>query len=126
MIYADYDFYTKEYLGTMEQKSFDRLAIQASAYIDAVTFERAAAIPQDDIRFKKLKMCCCALADVLLSCENGGEVTSERNDGWEISHAVYAANAISPSQKLYSTALLWLGNSGLMTQSAVSFGRETV
>ncbi len=121
MIYADYGYYASKYLGTMEQKDFDRLAVQASGYIDAVTLGRAASVSDSDARLEKLKMCCCALSDALLSCESGGNVTSERNDGWEITRSVYASSAVKPAQRLYSTALLWLGGSGLMSQGAASF-----
>ena len=121
MVYADYNYYSTVFLGVMDKDGFDRLAVQASGYIDAVTFGRASALPDGDARLERVKLCCCALADLMLSCENGGEITSERNDGWEITHSVYSERAVTPAEKLRSTALLWLGGTGLMSCGAASF-----
>ncbi len=84
MIYADYTYYTDSYGGkAVSEGDFPRLAAKASAYIDRLTFGRAAENAGDE----RLKMCCCELCDSFtLTDGNGGMVKQSESVGsWSYS-----------------------------------------
>lgn len=41
MTYADYDYYSGTYLGTVSEEDFPRLAVRASSFLDYYTQNRA-------------------------------------------------------------------------------------
>lgn len=112
MPYADYSYYTSEYKGAMPEEDFNRLSRQASAYIDKVTFGRAAKNHNSAIQ-EKIKDACCAVADVLLKKEQGGELTSQTVGSWSKS---FASSGKTMDQQQYEAAALYLGMTGLMYQ----------
>jgi hypothetical protein len=59
MTYADYDYYSGTYLGTVSEEDFPRLAVRASSFLDYYTQNRA----KDNADMDAVKMCCCALVD---------------------------------------------------------------
>jgi hypothetical protein len=59
MTYADYDYYSWTYLGTVSEEDFPRLAVRASSFLDYYTQNRA----KDNADMDAVKMCCCALID---------------------------------------------------------------
>lgn len=59
MTYADYDYYSGTYLGTVSEEDFPRLAVRASSFLDYYTQNRA----KDNADMDAVKMCCCALID---------------------------------------------------------------
>ena len=59
MTYADYDYYSGTYMGTVSEEDFPRLAVRASSFLDYYTCNRAA----DNADLDAVKMCCCALVD---------------------------------------------------------------
>ena len=65
MTYADYAFYSGEYMGTVCEDDFTRLAVRASSFIDYYTQGRAAAAAGTD----PVRQCCCALVDVYAGIE---------------------------------------------------------
>ena len=79
MIYADYTYYKDSYGGrTVSEEDFPRLAAKASAYIDRLTFGRAAENAADE----RLKKCCCELCDCLtLTDGSGGMVKQSESVG---------------------------------------------
>lgn len=87
MAYADYKFYTDTYKGTLSEAAFGRLSERASDYIDARTnYVLKKGIPAEyDERVQK---CCCALAEVINSCESGGIKSSETVEGYSVSYVV--------------------------------------
>lgn len=106
MQYADYTFYSEIYGGSaVSEQEFARLAAEASAYIDRVTFDRAAE-HRDDSR---IKMCCCALTDIIQStADTGGMVKQSESIGsWSYSLNSAAANA-TLENILYSKCKSWL------------------
>lgn len=109
MPYADYEYYTKTYLGRLPQDDFVSLARQASAYLDMVTFGRAARSPD----LIQLRDACCAVTEELHRQAQGGEVVSATNDGYT---ETYAASGKSPAARLYAAAALHLAMTGLMYQ----------
>jgi uncharacterized protein with beta-barrel porin domain len=112
MPYADFTYYSTEYKGAMPEEDFDRLSRQASAYIDKVTFGRAARNRSEAIQ-AKIKDACCAVADVLKKKEDGGEVTSQTVGSWSKS---FASSGKTLEQQQYEAAALYLGMTGLMYQ----------
>ena len=131
MSYADFKYYQDDFKGTLikEEDVFRTIAERSSEFIDTVTFDRLA---DEELlnRYKiKIQKCCCALselffrrcfADKLLDDENAVE-TSETIG----SYSVHFANpydyvkelSLSDSdfrKILRSTALQYLGNTGLM------------
>ncbi len=110
MPYADYTYYTDIYKGAMPEEDFDRLSRRASAYIDQVTFGRAGRIHPEAVQ-EKVKDACCAVADILLKKEQGGELASQTVGPWT-KH--YAGSGKTLDQQQYDAALLYLGMTGLM------------
>lgn len=74
MSYADYAYYTGTYGGkAVKQEDFHRLAAKASAYLDNITFGRAAENADDE----RLKNCCCDLCDSLLLTDGSGGMVKQ-------------------------------------------------
>lgn len=59
MIYANYEYYTGTYMGSVSEENFLRLAVRASSFLDYYTQNRA----KDNAALDAVKMCCCALVD---------------------------------------------------------------
>ena len=59
MTYADYDYYSGTYMGTVSEEDYPRLAVRASSFLDYYTQNRA----KDNADMDAVKMCCCALVD---------------------------------------------------------------
>jgi hypothetical protein len=125
--YADYTFYTGTYLGTaIASSEFSRLALRASAYIDRVTFDRAAAIitantPAASVT--AIQNATCAIAEELQKSEAAGGVdgiTSERVGNYSVTMRENSTSAMSLDQKISEAAKLYLRNTGLMFQGFAS------
>ena len=108
MPYADYNYYRDEYRGAMASDEYERLSRRASAHLDSLTFGR---IEGEWVSDPRVKDACCAVADVLQRCENGGELASETVGKWSRS---YATQNRTPAQNIRSAVLLYLGDTGLM------------
>lgn len=113
MMYADYVYYTEKFHGSLvPEKSFERNALQASRYIDNVTFGRIGSDVTDAV-----KNACCALAEIYysgtLSPRAASGVTSEKVGNYSVTYA--AAENVSTQQKRLRFAVkLWLGSTGLL------------
>ena len=59
MTYADFEFYSCCYYGSVSEEDFQRLAVRASSFLDYYTQNRA----KDNAELDAVKMCCCALID---------------------------------------------------------------
>ncbi len=114
--FADYDFYSEVFHGTADEETFDRLAVGAAAYIDAVTFGRASAVPESDARYERIKCAVCAVVDAEARQEAGGGVASESNDGISRTFVVGVSKTSTIQELRYQAALVWLGRTGLMYQ----------
>ncbi len=113
MAYADYAYYTGEYGGAMPEADFKRLARQASAYLDNVTFERIkSTLPKS--MMDKVRDACCAAADAYLLAEQGGGIASEANDGISVTYVAGVGNTKTENQRLREAVSLYLGNTGLL------------
>ncbi len=114
--YADYAFYSGEYLGRVitSEKDFAYYALRASEIIDSKTFGRIDEITP------AVKMACCAAADELYSdasakAKAAGGISSESVDGYSVSYRAYDAEAEKAAEKRVNAAIKrYLGGTGLM------------
>lgn len=110
-MYADYKFYTEEYKGrAIPAEAFDGFAVQASGFIDYVTFDRAAACAADNA----VKMACCAAAEEMQRIEKDGNkvVTSESSGSYSVSFR--ARGPKSEDARLYRAIVPYLAHTGLL------------
>lgn len=134
MAYADYEFYRGTFLGDqIEESDFPKLAMRASTFLDFCTMGRA----KQRADMLEVKLACCALAEQYQAIETAqksaqkslsnalasseGELSSQSVGDWSKSYlsggdsarsALSAAGAAQES--LYSTALMYLGATGLL------------
>ena len=114
--YADYAYYTKNYLGTeITPGKFGPNMLAASALIDQLTFGR---IHRLDTVPESVKRAACAAAECLYQNEVRAEreITSESNDGYSVTYSTggtqkdATANAVAKIRSfLASTGLLYRG-----------------
>ena len=108
-MYADFAFYRDTYLGLLTEEVFNRLSVRATAEIDRLTFGRAATATEGALHAVKLAQ--CAVVDELAYMEQGGEITSESNDG--VSRSYAAGVARSKSQRIADAARVYLNMTSL-------------
>lgn len=109
MAYADYEFYTTSYFGSVvPEADFPRLAERASDFVDTMTFDRLVdGLPTDKRSQKRIKKAVCSLAELMYQIE-----LAEKN----------AANAAA------SGASTTIGSGGSTTGivTSVSSGSESI
>jgi hypothetical protein len=114
--YADFDFYSETFLGTViAQADFPRLASRASAWIDRLTYDRAADVVEaetDTDTIKAVQMATCAVAEELQRQEQGGQVQSERVGQHQVTYVT--GPVLSDAQRIRQAARLYLASTGLM------------
>ena len=71
MAYADYDFYTESYFGSVvPENDFDRLAGRASDFVDTLTFDRLlGGLPTNESAKKRIRKAVCSLAELMYQIE---------------------------------------------------------
>ncbi len=71
MAYADYDFYTTSYFGSVvPETDFPRLAERASDFVDLMTFDRLVdGLPTNERSQKRIKKAVCSLAELMYQIE---------------------------------------------------------
>lgn len=111
MAYADYTYYKEEYLGTLAEDVFLRLARKATAFLNLVT---GGNITEEDAELDEIKEACCGLVDIYDKFEKGGDVSSETNDGISVSYTIGSSTVKTEAQQLYDVVELYLGNTGLL------------
>lgn len=88
MAYADYAYYMGVYQGnSVLEQDFARLSARASAFIDYITMNRAAAQADTDA----VKMACCALTEDYQLIDQGRQLAAKS-----------LANAVSAGEDLQS------------------------
>lgn len=111
-MYADYSYYSNQFGGKMSNDDYAVYGKRATDYISAVTFHRVTAeVLSSDIG-EAVKRCCCAIAEKLLIAGETGSKTAEKVGSYSVSY-----HYDTPEQRekeLYKTALIYLGDSGLM------------
>lgn len=71
MAYADYEFYTTSYFGSVvPETDFPRLAERASDFVDLMTFDRLVdGLPTNERSQKRIKKAVCSLAELMYQIE---------------------------------------------------------
>lgn len=71
MAYADYEFYTTSYFGSVvPETDFPRLAERASDFVDTMTFDRLVdGLPANERAQKRIKKAVCSLAELMYQIE---------------------------------------------------------
>lgn len=71
MAYADYEFYTTSYFGSIvPETDFPRLAERASDFVDIMTFDRLVdGLPTNERSQKRIKKAVCSLAELMYQIE---------------------------------------------------------
>lgn len=94
IMYADYDFYANLYRGMCPHDyEFDRLACEASVYIDAATFDR---LHNGWPITSAVRYACCAIVDAIYQYgtylkTSPIAVKSENIDGYSVTYADVSA-----------------------------------
>ncbi|MFV0517246.1 MAG: hypothetical protein ACK5MV_07610 [Aminipila sp.] len=102
MAYANYAYYTAEYMGnSIPSANFDRLANRASSYLDKIIGSKISEISTTE----KVKMATCAVAEAWQINENGGDVVSQSVGSWSKS---FNKESKSDDQRLFEAANLYL------------------
>lgn len=115
MIYADYNYYSSVYMGTVNGVDFQRLAVRASAYIDYFTRGKAA----DKCDLDAVKMCCCALVDKYAVIEAAADLS-----GRNLAKAAAGEPEVkSESVGSYSRTLATAGESAAAAETAADNAR---
>lgn len=109
MAYADYDFYTTSYFGSVvPEADFDRLAARASDFVDTMTFDRLVdGLPTNVRSQKRIKKAVCSLAELMYQIE-----LAEKN----------AANAAASG----ASTTIGSGGSATGVVTSVSSGSESI
>lgn len=71
MAYADYEFYTTSYFGSVvPEADFPRLAERANDFVDTMTFDRLVdGLPTNERSQKRIKKAVCSLAELMYQIE---------------------------------------------------------
>ena len=71
MAYADYEFYTTSYFGSVvPETDFPRLAERASDFVDTMTFDRLVdGLPTNEHSQKRIKKAVCSLTELMYQIE---------------------------------------------------------
>ena len=84
--YVDFDYYKETYGGTIPEKTFNKLVIEASAIVKENTFDR---ININNIP-KEVKHCTCEIIDKLneyaVNAKKQGNKTAETVDKWHVNY----------------------------------------
>ena len=118
--YVDYEYYVNDFGGdVIVAADFDKLALQASRFIDRVTFERAYAVidaATDTELIEKIKLATCAIAEEIQEQNTNGikNIASETVGSHSVSYVVNRDVRVTADQKKQRKAKEYLGNSGLM------------
>jgi hypothetical protein len=115
--YADFTYYSTTYLGTaIASTAFNALAVRASALIDLITFDRAAA-EVDAGTLDKIKMATCAVAEELQRQDSAGGVDgldSERQGQYSVKYRKGSVMAQSNQSRVESAAKVYLSSTFLL------------
>ena len=118
-MYADYDFYLNDYKGSVipDAPSYDRVAIEAGAFLDYVTHNRIKAEELTDAIMAKVKLAQCAIADVCYKQaqdDSAKTVSAESVGNHSVTYAVSKASYKQRELEKYSKAKIYLHGTGLL------------
>lgn len=118
-VYADYEFYTKEYLAgksaAVTAADFTYYARQASAEIDQYTHGN---IKSDNLP-EQVRFCCCELAELMRSSDTSEAakkqgIASESVQGWSQSYESSEAQKTALRSSVRECIYKWMSGTGLL------------
>ena len=117
-MYADYKFYTTEYLGKrIPEDTFGAMERSASAYINYITHNRISKSELPEWVMEKVKMAVCAVADVCykqINDEDSPTVSSESVGNHSKSYAVMNKGFDNRQHEKLIQAKTYLHGTGLL------------
>ncbi len=117
-MYADYNFYLTEYMGSLiPELAFAAHARDAAAYIDYLTHNRIVLEDLPDVVKKKVKMAVCAVADICYKQQTDEDcttVSSESVGNHSKSFAVVKRGFADREREKFTKAKTYLHGTGLM------------
>lgn len=117
MAHINFEFYQKEYKGTLSEDIFNRLCERAHAVLCRITFRRVEKLDRfdDDIR-RKIMLAECAVLDKVNIMEEMPEpgVSSKSVGRMSVSYEASATSDAARLQQCADAAALYLSGTGLM------------
>ena len=116
-MYAEYDFYTMEYMGSaIPETAFAGVERAASAYIDYVTHNRIVMADLPDTIQRKVKMAVCAVAETCYKqmTDENPAVSSETVGNHSKSYAVANKGFDERQHEKLVNAKTYLHGTGLL------------
>ena len=117
-MYADYNFYTSEYMGSaIPETAFTAVERAASAYIDYITHNRIPTIDLPESVRVKVKMAVCAVAEICYKQtmdEDSATVSSESVGNHSKTYAVVKKGFDERQHEKLINAKTYLHGTGLM------------
>ena len=117
-MYADYNFYKTEYMGTViPETAYGAIARASDAYINYLTHNRIKAEELPEWVLERVKMAACAVADVCYkqeSDEDSTTVSSESVGNHSKSFAVVKVDYKQREHQKLSCAKQYLHGTGLL------------
>lgn len=122
-MYADYEFYTTEYYGSMiPEADYNAAAERGSEYIDYITRNGASAEGLSESAQTAIKKCNCALAEAYTvinkaksaAVSDNGELASQTVGAWSATYRSGAEIAKDSESSLYAIATRYLAATGLL------------
>lgn len=117
-MYADFEFYTDCFGGTLDQSSFKRYAMDASEYLDYITGGKAAKVT-DEATLRKLRRACCKLIEAYADSANttsaaNGNIASETVGSYSVSYRSPSETESERKSKLADICRMALAGTGLL------------
>ena len=119
ILYADYEYYTTTYKGSLSKEEFEKSIMKSSAYVRRITFGRA----DENKELDEVKLAACAVCDLIANDEkvrskhSGRVVTSENTDGYSVSYESGGNGETADyllGRKIFDTLELYLMPTGLL------------
>lgn len=119
ILYADYEYYTTTYKGSLSKEEFEKSIMKSSDYVRRITFGRA----DENKELDEVKLAACAVCDLIANDEkvrskhSGRVVTSENTDGYSVSYESGGNGETADDllgRKIFDTLELYLMPTGLL------------
>lgn len=119
ILYADYEYYTTTYKGSLSKEEFEKSIMKSSAYVRRISFGRA----DENKELDEVKLAACAVCDLIANDEkvrskhSGRVVTSENTDGYSVSYESGGNGETADDllgRKIFDTLELYLMPTGLL------------
>lgn len=103
-MYADYDFYTSKFLGSsIGEDEFPSLELKARMYIENYTNRDVSTI-KNERTIEKVKMCICAVADVIKEYDDFKAITIKYQNSLMEGGSVVASESLGKQSVTYQKA----------------------